>query len=129
FAGQAAIALRLGAAAADRVQVAVLGDRDRIARDLHDLVIQRLFATGMSLESAVRGMQPAAKVERVRQAVEDLDATIQEIRTTIFALQSPAPEAGEGLRAAVLSAANAAAGSLGFQPSVSLNGPVDTLVP
>jgi signal transduction histidine kinase len=129
FAGQAAIALRLGAAAADREQVAVLGDRDRIARDLHDLVIQRLFATGMSLESALRGMQPPEKVDRVRQAVDDLDATIKEIRTSIFALQNPAPESGEGLRSAVLAAANAAAGSLGYQPAVTFNGAVDTLAP
>jgi signal transduction histidine kinase len=129
FAGQAAMALRLGAAATDREQVAVLSDRDRIARDLHDLVIQRLFATGMSLESALRGMQPPEKVDRVRQAVDDLDATIKEIRTSIFALQNPAPASGEGLRSAVLAAANAAAGSLGFEPAVTFNGPVDTLTP
>lgn len=129
FAGQAAIALRLGAAAADREQIAVLGDRDRIARDLHDLVIQRLFATGMSLESALRGMQPPEKVDRVRQAVDDLDATIKEIRTSIFALQNPAPAAGEGLRSTVLAAAHAAAGSLGYEPAVTFNGAVDTLAP
>src|SRR3954470_9778578 len=128
FAGQAAIALRLSAAAVDREQVAVLGDRDRIARDLHDLVIQRLFATGMSLEGALRGMQPD-KAERVRTAVDDLDATIKEIRTTIFALQSPAPHAGEGLRQAVLQAARSARDSLGFDAQVSFDGPVDTFVP
>jgi signal transduction histidine kinase len=129
FAGQAAIALRLGAAAADREQLAVLGDRDRIARDLHDLVIQRLFATGMALEGAVRGMQPPEKVERVRQAVDDLDATIKEIRTSIFALQQPAPHAGEGVRQSVLQAVGAARASLGFEPDVVFHGAVDTLVP
>ncbi len=129
FAGQAAIALRLGVAAVDREQVAVLGDRDRIARDLHDLVIQRLFATGMALEGAVRGMQPPDKVERVRQAVDDLDATIKEIRTSIFALQQPAPHAGEGVRQSVLQAVSAARASLGFEPDVVFHGPVDTLVP
>ena len=128
FAGQAAISLRLGAAAADREQVAVLGDRDRIARDLHDLVIQRLFATGMSLEGAVRGMPPDA-ADRVRAAVDDLDATIKEIRTSIFALQNPAPASGEGVRSAALAAARTAATSLGFEPSVSFEGPVDTVVP
>jgi len=128
FAGQAAIALRLGTAAADREQVAVLGDRDRIARDLHDLVIQRLFATGMSLEGALRGMPPQA-ADRVRTAVDDLDATIKEIRTSIFALQNPAPASGEGVRSAVLAAARAASTSLGFEPSVSFDGPVDTVVP
>jgi signal transduction histidine kinase len=130
FAGQAAIALRLGAAAADREQIAFLSDRDRIARDLHDLVIQRLFATGMSLEGALRGIQPPDKADRVRRAVDELDATIKEIRTTIFALQAPAPLAGEGVRAAVLTAVSAAArGPLGFEPRVEFAGPVDTVVP
>ena len=129
FAGQATIALRLGAAAADREQIAILSDRDRIARDLHDLVIQRLFATGLSLEGAVRGLPPE-QAERVRRAVDELDVTIKEIRTSIFALQSPAPGAGEGLRSAVAGALNAAArGPLGFMPSFEVNGPVDTLVP
>jgi signal transduction histidine kinase len=130
FAGQAAIALRLGAAAVDREQVALLSDRDRIARDLHDLVIQRLFATGMSLQGSVRSIQPAEIGERVQRAVDDLDETIKEIRTSIFALQNPAPHAGEGVRAAVLAAVKAAAaGPLGFQPRVEFVGPVDTLVP
>jgi signal transduction histidine kinase len=128
FAAQAALALRLGAAAHDREQLAILGDRDRIARDLHDLVIQRLFATGMALEGALRTMPPAA-AERVQRAVDDLDTTIKEIRTSIFALQSPAPAAGEGLRVAILQAARAAAETLGFDPQVQFVGPVDTLVP
>jgi signal transduction histidine kinase len=128
FAGQAAITLRLGAAAADREQLAVLGDRDRIARDLHDLVIQRLFATGMSLEGSLRGM-PADKVERVQQAVVDLDTTIREIRSTIFALQNPAPIGGEGIRDAVLSLAHSYSKTLGVDPSVTFLGPVDTLIP
>src|SRR4051794_3349297 len=129
FAGQAAIALRLSAAAVDREQVAVLGDRDRIARDLHDLVIQRLFATGMSLEGTLRGLQPPDKADRVRQAVDDLDTTIKEIRTSIFALQHPAPHAGEGVRSAILAAVKASAGPLGFEAQVAFDGAVDTLVP
>jgi len=128
FAAQAALALRLGAAAHDREQLAVLGDRDRIARDLHDLVIQRLFATGMALEGALRGM-PAPAADRVQRAVSDLDSTIKEIRTSIFALQSPAPTAGEGLRQAILQAAHAAAESLGYEPQVTVDGAVDTLIP
>jgi signal transduction histidine kinase len=129
FAGQAALSLRLGAAARDREQLAVLGDRDRIARDLHDLVIQRLFATGMSLEGAVRGMQPATAVDRVQRAVDDLDTTIKEIRSTIFALQSPAPIAGEGLNAALRHAVGSASSSLGFDPRIEIEGPLDTTVP
>ncbi|MDQ1695612.1 MAG: hypothetical protein QOJ03_965, partial [Frankiaceae bacterium] len=129
FAAQAALALRLGAAAADREQIAVLGDRDRIARDLHDLVIQRLFATGMALEGALRTMQPESAADRVRRSVDDLDATIKEIRSTIFALQAPAPAAGEGLRSAVGQAVQVAAESLGFRPRLTFEGPVDSLVP
>jgi signal transduction histidine kinase len=128
FAAQAALALRLRAAAQDREKLAVLGDRDRIARDLHDLVIQRLFATGMALEGAMRGMAPDT-AERVQRAVDDLDTTIKEIRTSIFALQSPAPAAGEGLRVAILQGARTAATTLGFDPRVQFEGPVDTLVP
>jgi signal transduction histidine kinase len=128
FAGQAVIAVRLGAAAAAREQLAVLGDRDRIARDLHDLVIQRLFATAMSLEGALRTMPPEA-AERVGRAVDDLDATIKEIRTSIFALQNPAPHSDEGLRAALMTAVHAAAAPLGFEPTLTFEGAVDTLVP
>jgi signal transduction histidine kinase len=128
FAGQAALALRLGGAARDREQLAIFGDRDRIARDLHDLVIQRLFATGMSLEGSLRGMAPAA-AERVQRAVDDLDDTIKEIRTTIFALQSPAPMAGGGLRTAILHGIEAASSGLGIQPTVDIEGPIDTVVP
>jgi signal transduction histidine kinase len=129
FAGQAAIAMRLGAAAADREQLAVLGDRDRIARDLHDLVIQRLFATGMTLQGALRGMEPKERADRVRRAVDDLDQTIKEIRTAIFALEAPADERTDSLRASVLDACAVGASSLGFEPELTFKGPVDTLVP
>ncbi len=129
FAGQAAIALRLSAAAADREQLAVLGDRDRIARDLHDLVIQRLFATGMALESMVRRIDDPEAAERVARAVDDLDTTIKEIRSTIFALQSPAPLSDEGLRAAVLRVVSGATPALGFAPHVTFDGPLDSVVP
>jgi signal transduction histidine kinase len=129
FAAQAALAMRLGAAATDREQFAILADRDRIARDLHDLVIQRLFATGMALEGALRTIEPEPAADRVRRAVDDLDSTIKEIRTTIFALQSPAPASGEGLRSAVMQAVRAAGPTLGFPPHVEFAGPIDTLVP
>jgi signal transduction histidine kinase len=129
FAAQAALALRLGAAATDREQLAILADRDRIARDLHDLVIQRLFATGMALEGALRTIEPEPAADRVRHAVDDLDTTIKEIRTTIFALQSPAPASGEGLRSALLQAVRSAGPGLGFEPHIEFVGPVDTLVP
>ncbi|RKN38036.1 GAF domain-containing protein [Streptomyces hoynatensis] len=128
FAQQAALALLLGRARRDRARIAVLEDRDRIARDLHDLVIQRLFAVGMTLEGARRAGLPEEASWRLESATRELDATVEEIRTTIYALRQPPQEAPPGLRARVLREAGAAAGPLGFTPSVSFTGPVDALV-
>ncbi|MFI7274158.1 GAF domain-containing sensor histidine kinase [Streptomyces sp. NPDC049879] len=127
FAQQAALALLLARARRDREQLAVLEDRNRIARDLHDLVIQRLFAVGMVLEGAGRAVPEAA--DRLETAIRELDATIQEIRTAIFALQQSPDETPSGLRTRVLRETGAAAETLGFAPSVSFAGPVDALVP
>lgn len=132
FAQQAALALVLARARADREQLAVLKDRDRIARDLHDLVIQRLFAVGMILESARRTVRDGPEAERLDErigtATRELEATIQEIRTTIFALRQQPEEAHAGLRTRVLREAGAAEQTLGFRPSVAFSGPVDTRV-
>ncbi len=128
FAAQAALALVMAEAQRDRERLAVYEDRDRIARDLHDLVIQRLFATGLMLESAQRNaVVPDVKV-KVGQAVDELDVTIQEIRTAIFALQQGPAEAPAGLRTRVLRELGTAAVPLGFQPSASFVGPVDAKV-
>ena len=70
-------------------------DRDRIARDLHDLAIQRLFATGLTLQSASRLIEHPEAGERVGRAVDDLDETIKIIRSTIFALRAVGDEDGE----------------------------------
>ncbi|UNO43971.1 GAF domain-containing protein [Streptomyces sp. MST-110588] len=128
FAAQAALALVLADAQRDRERLAVLEDRDRIARDLHDLVIQRLFATGMMLESAQRRSVVPKVKEQVGRAVDELDVTIQEIRTAIFALQQGPSEAPSGLRTRVLREIGTAAVPLGFQPSVSFVGAVDARV-
>ncbi|MEU6373870.1 GAF domain-containing protein [Streptomyces sp. NPDC046909] len=128
FASQAALALMMADAQRDRERLAVYEDRDRIARDLHDLVIQRLFATGMMLESAQRrSVVPDVRVG-VGKAVDELDVTIQEIRTAIFALQQGPAEAPSGLRTRVLREINTAAVPLGFKPSHRFVGPVDALV-
>ncbi|CAM5474481.1 histidine kinase [Streptomyces abikoensis] len=128
FAAQAALALVMAEAQRDRERLAVYEDRDRIARDLHDLVIQRLFATGLMLESAQRNaVVPDVKL-KVGQAVDELDVTIQEIRTAIFALQQGPAEAPAGLRTRVLRELGTAAVPLGFQPSASFVGPVDAKV-
>ncbi|AJT65731.3 Hypoxia sensor histidine kinase response regulator DosT [Streptomyces lydicus] len=128
FAAQAALALVLAEAQRDRERLAVFEDRDRIARDLHDLVIQRLFATGMMLESAQRRSVVPEVQRGVGKAVDELDVTIQEIRTAIFALQQGPAEAPSGLRTRVLREIGTAAVPLGFQPSANFIGPVDSRV-
>ncbi|MFF8552765.1 GAF domain-containing protein [Streptomyces sp. NPDC015501] len=128
FASQAALALMMAEAQRDRERLAVYEDRDRIARDLHDLVIQRLFATGMMLESAQRRAVVPEVRTGVARAVDELDVTIQEIRTAIFALQQEPAEAPSGLRTRVLREINMAAVPLGFKPSHRFLGPVDALV-
>jgi signal transduction histidine kinase len=128
FAGQAAVALELSEARRLGERVALSEDRDRIARDLHDLVIQRLFASGMQLESTVRLIDDEVAAGRVRQVVDDLDTTIREIRSAIYSLQNPRSERGEGLRSRVLAVTDEAATTLGFAPSVRFGGPVDSLV-
>lgn len=108
-------------------ELAVLQDRERIARDLHDTVIQRLFATGMSLQGLARRAGDIEVSDRIQQAVDDLDDTIRDIRGVIFALQ--AHERGErSLRMAVLALTNDVVPTLGFEPRVHFDGPVDSAV-
>ncbi|MEU7064099.1 GAF domain-containing protein [Streptomyces sp. NPDC046161] len=128
FASQAALALMMAEAQRDRERLAVFEDRDRIARDLHDLVIQRLFATGMMLEGAQRRSIVPEVRDGVGKAVDELDVTIQEIRTAIFALQQGPAEAPSGLRTRVLREINMAAVPLGFKPAHRFIGPIDVAV-
>jgi signal transduction histidine kinase len=128
FARQAAVALEFARAQEARDRLAVLEDRDRIGRDLHDLVIQRLFATGMSLQSSLRLADPAQVAGRVSQAVDDLDTTIRDIRTTIFALTTGA-EAQQALRERITGLVVEATRSLGFEPSLRLYGAIDARIP
>ncbi|MEU4273946.1 GAF domain-containing protein [Streptomyces tanashiensis] len=129
FASQAALALVLADARHDRERLAVFEDRDRIARDLHDLVVQRLFATEMMLESTRRRAAGSSDESALLgRAVDELDSTIQEVRTTIFALQQPPADAPTSFRGRVLRETGGAAALLGFQPSVHFSGAVDTLV-
>ena len=129
FAGQAAVALELAERRREAERFAVFEDRDRIARDLHDLVIQRLFATGMQLESASRLIddRPAEAHVRVHRAVDDLDATIRELRSTIYGLQAPA-DGRASLGALLLQVVDSGAEQLGFAPSLRMDGLLDTLV-
>ncbi|MDX3803697.1 GAF domain-containing sensor histidine kinase [Streptomyces sp. AK04-3B] len=129
FAAQAAIAMELAERRQDAAAVAVLMDRDRIARDLHDLAIQRLFATGMTLQSAGRLIEHEEAAERVVRAVDDLDETIKIIRSTIFGLRTREGAGEAGLRARAVRVVGEAAPVLGFAPSVRMEGLLDTDVP
>lgn len=131
FAGHAAVALELAERRDDAERLAVLRDRDRIARDLHDLAVQRLYATGLSLEGVGRRLADRPDdAARVARAVDEIDETISLVRTTIRGL-SPAPGGSRtvGVRARLLAEVDAAARALGFAPSLRMTGTVDTLVP
>ncbi|MFB7225372.1 sensor histidine kinase [Streptomyces sp. NPDC056227] len=111
-------------------QIALLEDRDRIARDLHDLAIQRLFATGMTLQSVVRLVEQPQARGRLLRAVDDLDETIKIIRSAIFGLCArDSGRFGQGLRARRTTTVEQAARILGFQPSLRMGGLIDTDVP
>ncbi|GAA3514727.1 sensor histidine kinase [Actinocatenispora rupis] len=127
FAAQAALAVEFGRAAEQRQRLAVFEDRDRIARDLHDLVIQRLFALGLGIEGISHLSPDPAVRERLEQAVHELDRTIRDVRTSIFTLREPA-EASGGVRSELLRQVLDTAPMLGFEPRTSFDGPLDSVV-
>lgn len=109
-------------------ELALVEDRERIARDLHDTVIQRLFATGLSLQGTAPLVSEQKAVQRIEAAVEDLDTTVKHIRSAIFGLEASRTPT-TGLRARMVGLLGEAAGALGFEPTVLFDGPVDTTVP
>ncbi|MFF9896225.1 GAF domain-containing sensor histidine kinase [Streptomyces longispororuber] len=131
FAVQAALALEVAEHRREAEQLMVLSDRDRIARDLHDLAIQRLFASGLTLNSVLNRIADRPQVaERVQRVVEDLDDTIKTVRGTIYALRErDRGGAQSGLRAKLLAETDQAAGALGFTPALRMTGLLDTDVP
>jgi signal transduction histidine kinase len=126
FAGQAALALERARAQEERELLVVLEDRERIARDLHDVVIQRLFATGLQLQSATPLVTRPEVGAKISAAVDDLDSTIRDIRRAIFELRTPMSAA---LRSEIRDVVDAAGATLGFRPRLDLVGPVDSAVP
>jgi len=110
-----------------RQRLALSEDRERIARDLHDKVIQRLFATGLVLQAAASRVEADQVRQRLHSAIDDLDQAIREIRTSIFALHEPASLEQDSLRSGVLTKVREAGRVLGFSPSIQFAGPVDTL--
>ena len=125
FAAQAGVGLELAEHRRDAERLAVFEDRDRIARDLHDLVIQRLYATGMSLQSLSARMGESDNGRRISSAVDALDETIKEIRSAIFSLHTRPGADLAGLRARILEAVEDATAALGFAPALRMSGRLD----
>jgi PAS domain S-box-containing protein len=134
FAHEAGTAISLARARASAAHLSLLEDRERIAHDLHDMVIQRLFATGMSLQSLSTLVPDPETRSRLDEAVDELDQTIAEIRGAIFRLSQPATTDVLGRIQVVV---DAAAPALGFRPELHIEGDlqaiavtiVDELVP
>jgi len=126
FADQAAVALDRVQAVAEHQAGALVTDRDRIARDLHDLVIQRLFSTGLLLQGTRAKATGPGVQHRIDQAIADLDSTIRDIRSTVFQLQ---PNVSEGVRDSLHALIAEYAGALGFAPELRTTGPLDTPLP
>ena len=120
FAAQAGVALELAASRAEAERLSLYEDRDRIARDLHDLVIQRLYATGMSLEGTMPMITRPEVASRITNAVDAMDETIKDIRATIFALQARDAAGQPDLRGDIVGLVEEMTPVLGFAPSLRL---------
>jgi signal transduction histidine kinase len=127
FAAQAGVALELASSRAEAERLSVYEDRDRIARDLHDLVIQRLYATGMSLEGTMPLIGRPEVADRVSRAVDAMDETIKEIRGAIFALQVRDADRQPDPRAVIVGLVEEMTAVLGFAPSLRLGAGLRTL--
>jgi signal transduction histidine kinase len=108
-------------------ELTLIEDRERIARDLHDTVIQRLFATGLSLQGIVKRIEDATVSKRLQDAVDELDDVIRQIRSTIFALGHEM-DTGQGVRHALAEMVRDSAKALGFEPSLEVDGPLDSVI-
>lgn len=128
FANHAALALEVADARAAQQQLTTLADRDRIARDLHDHVIQRLFATGLTLQALGADPNREGRAERLNQAITYLDETITEIRTVIYGLRGPVDARGPSFREHLLDLVSELTPLLPTTPKVRLAGPIDSLV-
>jgi signal transduction histidine kinase len=124
FARQAALAIDLGRSRGDRERIRMLEDRERIGRDLHDTVIQRLVAVGMQLQAGLVTTPPDQR-ERIERSIDEIDATIKEIRTSSFTLSTPT---AQGLRREIVDLVDDYAARAGFAGHVTFSGPVDTAI-
>jgi signal transduction histidine kinase len=129
FAAHASVALELADSRAAEQRLILLEDRDRIARDLHDHVIQELFAIGLNLEGVAQQLGPDGPLgQRVSQRVDDLDRTIRRIRTSIFELRGSMAGPSHGLRDRILEVTTELTPALGFPPNAAFSGVLDLAV-
>ena len=129
FANHAALALELADARSDQQRMALLEDRDRIARDLHDHVIQRLFAAGLTVQSVAASFGNDSRTARLQNVVSEIDDTIRQIRTSIFQLRGPLGPQSPSVRSRLMGVAEDVGPLLGFTPNMLFDGPVDSVVP
>jgi signal transduction histidine kinase len=127
LAAAAGIAIENARLHARAAEFATLQDRERIARDLHDTVIQRLFAIGLSLQATVRMVADAKVAARLMGAVDDLDTTVRDVRAAIFELHSVRLP-GRSVRQELIELCAESARGLGFDPVIRFDGPIDTAV-
>jgi signal transduction histidine kinase len=128
FAGQASVAMELADARADKQRMALLEDRSRIARDLHDHVIQQLFATGLRLQSLIGGLPAGPTAVGIDESITNIDLAISQIRTAIFALSSTQSAQGDTVRHRIIDLVNELGGALENEPQLAFAGPVDTAI-
>ena len=126
FADHAAVALTLATAREQARELTVLADRERIAHDLHDHVIQRLFAAGMDLQGTIARSRPGVITDRLNRTVTDLQTTIEEIRTAIFDLQ-PGQGHAAGFRQRVQSAVADLTDHHDIVTTVRISGPMSVI--
>ncbi|NQU37569.1 MAG: GAF domain-containing protein, partial [Actinobacteria bacterium] len=129
FADQAVIALELAEARHDAERIGIFEDRDRIARDLHDSVIQRIFAAGLALEAVSRQIPDEQVNAKIHSISDDLDLTIRDIRSTIYSLQTLQRDGSIGLRARVIGLTDELSAILGFSVKVRIDGLIDAGIP
>ena len=123
FVEQAGLILLLSQSRQEQERLAIFEERDRIARDLHDLIIQRIFAAGIQLQGALRANNSASRISEV---IISLDETIREIRKTIFSLESDDDE--RSVRGRLIQEINNSIAGLGFSPRLELDGPLETML-